>query len=107
MYLEKLDAHGLLLFHISNNYLDLAPVLAAETSDLDLVARVFDDTIIGDDEVSYGKEPSRWMLLARTKEDLGRINKDGNWEAVDRPAKRGWTDDFSDILTAFKVASKE
>lgn len=103
MYEKKLTPHGFLLYHVSNNYVDLAPVLSAEARDLHLIVRLNDDTEVGDEERSTGKEPSRWLLMARSTTDLGRMGRRGFWEDVP-PAKRGWTDDFSDLLSAFRLS---
>lgn len=102
LYMSKLTAHGVLLFHVSNNYLDLAPILAAEARDLNLQIRLNDDTVTSDQILSTGVEPSKWVLIARNDDDFVLVTKLGGWEHV-TPAKRGWTDDFSNILSAFRL----
>ncbi|MHB8635208.1 MAG: fused MFS/spermidine synthase [Fimbriimonadaceae bacterium] len=102
LYVRKLAPHGVILFHISNNYLDLAPILSAEARDHNLTARLNDDSITSQAILDSGVEPSKWMAIARNKKDLAPLSRLGAWDAV-TPAKRGWTDDFSDILSAFKL----
>jgi hypothetical protein len=102
MYERKLAPQGIMLFHISNNYLDLAPIIAAEARDLGLVARLNDDTVTSQAILDTGVEPSKWMALAKRKDDLRPLGRFGAWEEI-APAKRGWTDDFSNILSAFKL----
>jgi hypothetical protein len=102
MYMRKLAPHGIMLFHISNNYLDLAPILGAEARDLHLAAVVNDDNVTSDPLLALGIEPSKWLAMARYKEDLGALGHFGAWDAI-APARRGWTDDFSDILSALKL----
>ena len=106
MFTRKLAPHGIMLFHVSNNYLDLAPILAAEARDLHLVTRLNDDTITSDAILAGGVEPSKWVVIARTKADLAVIGRYGAWDEVP-PAKRGWTDDFSNILGALKLNQAE
>ena len=99
LYLAKLADHGVLLFHVSNRYLDLRKVLGNVASDASLVALVETDTT----EIQAGKLPSRWIVMARSKEDLGELATDPRWiPSRGDPNARVWTDDFSSILTVFK-----
>jgi hypothetical protein len=99
LYLAKLTDHGVLLFHVSNRYLDLRKVLGNVASDASLVALVESDTT----EIQAGKLPSRWIVMARTKEDLGALAVDPRWIPLKGdPTARLWTDDFSSILSVFK-----
>src|SRR6185295_3033617 len=45
LYLSKLEDHGLILYHISNGYLDLRPVLGDLAQDAGLIALVRDDAV--------------------------------------------------------------
>jgi hypothetical protein len=99
LYLAKLADHGILLFHVSNRYLDLRKVLGNVASDASLVALVETDTT----EIQAGKLPSRWIVMARSKEDLGALAIDPRWIPLKGdPSVSVWTDDFSSILTVFK-----
>jgi hypothetical protein len=99
LYLAKLTDHGILLFHVSNRYLDLRKVLGNVASDASLVALVETDTT----EIQAEKFPSRWIVMARSKEDLGALAVDPRWIPLKGdPSERVWTDDFSSILTVFK-----
>jgi spermidine synthase len=104
LYLRKLAPGGLLLFHISNRYLDLKPVLAALAADAELeVCRVRDESLLDDAERATGKSPSIWAVLARKPEDLGRLRLNALWLSVDVPPDfRVWTDDYSHLWGVFK-----
>ncbi len=86
IYLRRLLDDGVLCVHISNRYLDLAPVLANIVSDLrakgvtdgkgkviaqvpDLVAYDMSD----DDETAPGKSRSHWIVISRKKENLRKL----------------------------------
>jgi spermidine synthase len=98
LYLSKLADHGILAFHISNRYLDLQKVLGNIARDAGLVALVEYDT----SDIQAGKLPSRWVVMARTKDDLGTLIGDPRWIPLkDDPQTRVWTDDYSSILTIF------
>ncbi len=76
LYLSKLGEHGLLVFHISNRYLDLGKILGNVAGDAGLIALVEQDS----ENIAAGKLPSRWIVMARSKDDLGRgsrVMRDG------------------------------
>jgi hypothetical protein len=99
LYLSKLMDHGVLVFHISNRYLDLQKVLGNVSNDVGLIALAQEDTT----DIRAGKLPSRWIVMARAKEDLGALSSDARWTPLSSdPASRVWSDDYSSILTVFK-----
>jgi hypothetical protein len=99
LYFSKLTADGALLVHITNAYVDLAPVLAGIAEENGFAARLCDD----DDEPRTAKDGSTWVLLARRERDLGRIARRQNWTKLEPlPGVRVWTDDFSNVLSVFK-----
>ncbi len=93
LYVSKLREGGTLLFHISNRYIDLAPVLGATASSLGLVAHERSDE--ADDPVA-GLAASRWVQIGDRKT---LVRPTLQWGAVDvLPADRPWTDDYSSLL---------
>jgi hypothetical protein len=102
MYLTKLRPGGFLLFHISNNYVDLAPILEGEANDLGLEAKIDEDTEIVDEDLAAGKEPSTWMVLGEAK-TLARLEHGAEWSPPFTKVAKGWTDDRSDLLSAIRL----
>ena len=106
LYFGKLRPGGLLVFHVSNRYLTLAPVLGDIAGALRYTARRWSDDSDSDDtdsdDESAGKEPkdaSEWVILAHNGSDLGAIDADDRWEPLlADPARRIWTDDYSNVL---------
>lgn len=95
-YLRKLRPGGLLAFHISNNYLDLEPVLAQVASSLGLKA-MFDED---EDTSEPGKEASTWVAMSPYPDALKAA---AGWnDLLATPGGRVWTDDYSNIVGAFK-----
>jgi hypothetical protein len=88
------------LFHISNRYLRLEPVLGNLARDGGFACRVQTHKP-SPTRADHGLAQSKWALLARTPADLGRLAGDARWHACasDRSA-RVWTDDYSDLLSA-------
>ncbi len=98
LYLSKLADHGILAFHISNRYLDLQKVLGNVANDAGLIALAEYDTT----GIQAGKLPSRWVVMARSRDDLGTLIGDPRWMLLkDDPHTRVWTDDYSSILSIF------
>jgi spermidine synthase len=101
LYMDRLAAGGVLLFHISNRHLALAPVLAAHARDRGLASYEWID-IRDDQALERGIFGSEWVLLTRNPQDLAYIPQAG-WQPL-APAgdRRTWTDDFSDLLSVQK-----
>jgi hypothetical protein len=103
LYFRKLAPGGILAVHISNRYLDLAPVVAAtaDSAGLVSVAEIHVPTAAQrriSDEIS----PSNWVLVARGRTDLGRLAEDSRWHELDPAAGPVWTDDYSNILSVLR-----
>ena len=97
MYLNRAPV---VLFHISNRYLRLEPVLGNLARDLGVVCRA-ETHKPSRVQLDRGLAQSKWAVLARTPAGLGRLAADRRWHACteDRSA-RVWTDDYSDLLSA-------
>jgi hypothetical protein len=96
-YLSKLSPHGVIVAHISNRHLDLAPVLASVARAQGLVAFLGEDDSAGDFLTGF-KANARVVVLAREPGDTGRVAE--NWRRLQPdPNAATWSDDYSDILT--------
>ncbi len=103
LYGRVLDDGGILFVHISNQHLDLRPVVAALARDAGLVA------LIGEHSASDSREETEldyscdWVALARRKEDLGALTGDRRWRwLVVRAGEEPWTDDYSNVFSVIK-----
>jgi hypothetical protein len=94
-YLRVLAPDGVLLFHISNRYLDLEPVLAGLAADAGLCGRI---QLADDLNLEAGlDDASDWVALTTNEDLLSRLPEP--WTqltSVETP--RIWTDDYSPIL---------
>jgi hypothetical protein len=98
LYRAKLAAGGLLLFNLTNRYLDLDPVIGRQASDAGLVCRVWHDIGVSEDEKRAGKQASIWAVMAANETDLASLTSDGRWQNPGlRPDSAVWTDDYSDL----------
>ncbi len=103
-YVAKLAPGGLLAYHISNRYLTLEPVVAAAAADLGLGAWIQENDPTAE-ERAQGKTTSTWMIVARDRRDVAAlIAPPSRWRSSRPPAgSRAWTDDFSNVLGAFRL----
>jgi spermidine synthase len=103
LYLSKLRPNGIIVLHISNRFLNLAPVIANIADSLNLTARYWRDDDDGDDNNSktFGKTASDWVLVVHRDVDLKRIKNDPRWKPL-LPLyhKSVWTDDYSNLFGA-------
>ncbi|PNU01830.1 hypothetical protein A8V01_11585 [Novosphingobium guangzhouense] len=97
VYRRALTPRGLLILHISNRYIDLAPVVGANARAGGLQALSRLD--LPEDEVRY--TPSRWIALSADRgvlDGLARQRPDAPWKRLEERAPEPWTDDHASIL---------
>lgn len=102
LYLSRLAENGLLLFHISNRYLELTRVLAPLAADAGLLAFVR----------AYGGSPDNpspeiweatWVALVRPGPAQAPFAADDRWNPFEaRDGMPVWTDSFSNLLSTLR-----
>ncbi len=101
LYLDKLADGGLLVFHVSNRYLNLQPVLANLAQDAGLACLYQDYQVNQAEQYAYYIR-SMWVVMARQLEDLGELSGDPRWAPpAEDPGTGLWTDEFSNIFQVF------
>lgn len=122
MYAKKLAPGGVLAMHISNRYLELAPVVAltARSAGLETFSNMDAEN---SEEKADGKTQSHWLLLTKDRSvlqklsngntvghpelNLGKVRPGIDWNEIDIPESvKPWTDDYVDVLSAFKAQSE-
>ena len=95
LYLKKLKPDGMILFHVSNRYMDVEALVSAVILDAGIQGLVRYD----DDEEPTGKTSSDYVVAARHSEDFGALQDDMNWSPIEEPdGIQPWTDDYSNML---------
>ena len=95
-YLSKLSPRGVIVAHISNRHLDLAPVVANVARSQGLVSFLREDDRAGDFMKTFVSN-ARVVAMAREAGDTGSVA--GKWAPLrPDPASALWTDDYSNIL---------
>lgn len=96
LYFSHLKPDGILAVHVSNPYLDLQPVLAAEAKALGKVARVVDSRPYRPAEIYR----SIWVLVTSDDHDEQEIENSSEIETTRNV--RLWTDDYSNVFQILK-----
>lgn len=101
VYLSRLTSDGVLVFHVSNRYYDLIPVLkaAAAAKGLSVVA----NTPKTNTGYPLHIDP-KVVVMAWSQDRLDRLLSLGNWKLLDRNTEatklEPWTDDHVSVLGA-------
>jgi hypothetical protein len=102
LYRSRLAPGGALAIHISNRHLQLAQVVARLAASQGFVALQQLEQVAA--AWPEGKNPSHWVVMARSREDLGNLIGDPRWAPLVPSATTPlWTDDFSNILSVLAV----
>jgi len=95
---------GLLLIHISNRHIDLAPVLGSLARAGQLAAALRHDNPV--DRTVF--TPSNWVVMARhpaTLDKLRALAPQAPWQPLPTSAARPWTDDHASVLPQVRWSS--
>ena len=98
LYLSKLAPDGLLVFHVTNAYLDLLRPITDAGRSLGLFAATASDPG-GWVRGGIGWPVTRWVVLSRSRDRLAGLAA----PAAGAAPRRGiWTDDYSDLLSVVR-----
>jgi SAM-dependent methyltransferase len=99
LYERHLRPGGILAFHISNSYLDLAPVVEAEAEH----ARIPAMMVSSPDDQYTGGYAADWVLLTTDAEFFFQPKVSEAAEPIERRSHlRLWTDDYSSLWPVLK-----
>jgi SAM-dependent methyltransferase len=103
VYGQALRPDGIVLFHISNRYLDLQPVIAELAASGGWTATMM-EYVPDEEEKRSNATISVWIALSRSPDTIARLKTASGDRAVDwlavepQPGFSGWTDDHASIL---------
>jgi hypothetical protein len=102
LYRRHLAPNGIIAFHVSNQYLDLAPEIDLLASSAGMTARLVDSS--SDD--ARGSFRATWVLVTDDESLFDRPGLDLAAEPID-PSRglRAWTDDYSSLLPIFQLGA--
>ncbi len=100
-YRKHLSPHGMIMIHVSNRYIKLAPVLAKVTQSVG--AKLCYKHSKGEGDLYIGSD---WMIITWDGELFQTILAKYKWEEVDPLRYKGmrvWTDGYSSILPVVRL----
>jgi len=104
LYRRKLSRHGVLALHISNQFLDLEPIVGRLATETAFFGVVRDDSEPDETEMLESlRFQSVWATMARRPEDIAELAPDPRWRPLRASNATLWTDDHVNILGALKV----
>ena len=103
MYIQKVKPEGVVAVHISNRFLELAPIVAGACEMKGWSGIYFSDTELFDVQRDEGKTASQWFLVARSDAAFRSLNRDVRWQKLSQISKKEpWTDQRSNVLEAWR-----
>jgi hypothetical protein len=104
VYGRRLAPNGLLMIHISNRFLDLQPVVAADAAaeGWQAMERWYTPSA---EAFALHESQSQWIALSRSPETLKRLTTDyPGWRPLEaRPGFAAWSDDHASVLPLFRL----
>jgi len=104
IYRKHLKPSGVLLFHISNKFVDLEPALSRLAVEERLEARIVSDEPEGADDDDSPLSSSNWVMMYADKRWPRSSELSSRTEPLEAPQPGpAWTDDFNTILSAVRL----
>lgn len=102
-YVQKLKPGGILMFNLSNRYLDLSDVVGNVAHSLGLLTLV-KHHVADAAELPQGIVASTWAVVVNPKQMNPAILQNlQQWQIVQPTDRRLWTDDYSNMISQFTV----
>jgi spermidine synthase len=99
LYQRHLRPGGILAVHVSNQYLNLPPVVQKEADQAGLMSLL----VVSEEHEAIGVFSSDWVLATRNNDFLRTQEVAKAGKSIDRvPGLRLWTDDYSSLLPLLK-----
>ena len=99
VYRRKLAPDGLVVLHVSNRHMNLAPMVAATAAARGLIARR-NAYASPADAVEAMRLSADVVAVAAQAESFGRLDAARGWQTMGAGNVRPWTDDYSNIVGA-------
>jgi hypothetical protein len=106
LYFSKLAPDGVLVFHISNRYVDLRPVLSALAADAGAQARWLID--LAPRSTSAARLSAEVVAMAQPGRRLDFLSAADGWrQFAHGSATALWTDERSDIVSQIHIFGRD
>ena len=100
LYRRHLTQQGVIAFHVSNDFLDLTPAVAALARDAGYRAVL----VHNHEDQDEGVFPADWVLVTKNDSVLGNTSIRVHSQRIDEhKGIRIWSDDYNNLLEVFKA----
>ena len=102
IYLDRVKDDGLVVLHISNNYIDLEPVvgLIGKTLGYEPIAKLRGGTDIED--IGVASYPSHYFVISKNPQKQALLVGQGWTDAKLRDDIKPWTDQYSNLISVLR-----
>lgn len=107
IYTKKLKPDGTLVFHISNNFLDLEPVLYQISNNLGYVGYAKLALAEKIKKLNLTSFPAHYFVMTKNEDSIKKLVFLGWDKAQPRNGVHAWTDQYSNIFSVFGNKSTE
>jgi hypothetical protein len=97
LYRQRLEPDGFLAFHVTNRYLDLAPVVRRLAEDAEMSWLILDNLPDAERGINF----ATWIILTKNEKLLETLRPHAS-VPLTKKAARLWTDDFSNLLEVLR-----
>jgi spermidine synthase len=102
LYFSKLAPNGVVVFQITNQFIDFVPVLSRLAADAGASAVTQGPRLEIQLHERLAMLPSRWAAMSRDRDRFAPLIEKNGWKPLPPAAGKPWTDDFSNLLGALK-----
>jgi Spermine/spermidine synthase domain len=97
VFLPHLKPNGVILYNITNTFVDLEPILQQLAQAVNVPALT---RFVRESKPGFRQTPNQWVVLTQNPQILDSL-KSNEWHNL-KPGKALWTDNFSSIRAAMK-----
>ncbi len=103
MALSKMKDDGLLIYQITNRFINLEPVLGALAEENGLTAIIQRHEKVTEAEKKAMKMPSVWVVIGQPGKTMDILKGAHGWQTLEAtPGFNAWTDDYSNLLSVIR-----
>jgi hypothetical protein len=102
IYLAKLAPNGVVVFQVTNQFIDFVPVLARLAADAGVTAVMPGPRLEIQFDERLAALPSRWVAMSRDPRRFDDLMEKESWKPLPPADGKPWTDDYSNVLGALK-----
>jgi spermidine synthase len=99
LYWQHLKPNGVLAVHVSNDYVDLAPVVTAAATETNKSSVIIENAA----DAEKGIRASRWVLIASGQDLLDRAAFKNQKLIRAKTDVRVWADDYSNLWRVLRL----